>query len=185
MRFYCHCLNVNIDVLETNGDQEALTQFVPVDLVQYVNIAHEWLISDVPFDRSVHIAWQSLLQVIPVREMKLNRCLGCHLFTHVTNIAPSQILINKDLFNETMVKEVYEDPSYSKTAKIVLPNMTNSLYMPRLSASQDENNQRESEFAQQIFRQSAQDLEQETEEKIRIYQYEQEQFLTSKKKTVR
>ena len=26
MRFYCHCLNVNIDVLKTNDDQETLTR---------------------------------------------------------------------------------------------------------------------------------------------------------------
>jgi hypothetical protein len=26
MRFYCHCLNVNIDVLETNDDPETLTR---------------------------------------------------------------------------------------------------------------------------------------------------------------
>ncbi len=72
-------------------------ELVPVDLVQYVNISHEWFLCDVPSDQSVHITWQSVLQIIPVREMKLNRCLGCNLFTHVTNIAPSRMLINKDL----------------------------------------------------------------------------------------
>jgi hypothetical protein len=114
MRFYCRCLNFHIDVLETNDDQETLTrmkkmflfilvfyfsiiELVPVDLVQYVNISHEWFLCDVPSDQSIHIAWQCLFQIIPVRDMKLYRCLGCNLFTHVTNIAPSRMLINKDL----------------------------------------------------------------------------------------
>jgi len=29
--------------------------------------------------------------------MKVNRCLGCNSYTHVTNVAPSRMLINKDL----------------------------------------------------------------------------------------
>lgn len=72
-------------------------EFVPVDLEQYVNISHEWYVCVVPSDQSVHIAWQSLLQTIPVRDMKLNRCLGCNLYTHVANISASRMLINKDL----------------------------------------------------------------------------------------
>lgn len=177
MRFYCHCLNVNIDVLATNDDQETQTQFVPIDLVQFVNTSHEWFVCDVPSDQSVHVTWQSLLQIIPVREMKLNRCLGCNLYTHVTNIAPSRMLINKDLLDDTTVEDTYHDPSYSKIAKIVLPISMNSINVPRLSGSQDENNQRECEYAQQIYRQSTEDLERETEEKIRMYQREQEQLL--------
>jgi hypothetical protein len=38
--------------------------------------------------------------------------------------------------DETTVKSVYHDPSYSKIAKIVLPNMMNSVNMTRLSGSQ-------------------------------------------------
>jgi len=182
MRFYCHCLNVNIDVLETNDDQETLTQFVPVDLAQFVNISHEWFVCDVPSDQSVHIAWQTLLQTIPVRDMKLNRCLGCNLYTHVTNIGPSLMLINKDLLDETTVKDAYQDPSYSKIAKIVLPNLTNSINMTRLSGSQDENIQHECEVAQHMYRKSIEDMERDTEEKIRIYQREQEHLLETKTK---
>ncbi|CAF3171666.1 unnamed protein product [Rotaria sp. Silwood2] len=177
MRFYCHCLNVNIDVLEINDDHETIAQFVPIDLVQVVNIQHEWFLCDVPSDQSVHITWQSLLQSIPVRDMKLNRCLGCHLYTHVTNIAPSRMLINKDLLDETAANTVYHDPSYSNIAKIVLPNKMNSINMPRLSSSQDEIVQRECELAQRMCRQSIEDIERETEEKIRMYQREQEELL--------
>jgi hypothetical protein len=184
MRFYCHCLNVNIDVLKTNDDQETVTQFVPVDLVQFVNISHEWFVCDVPSEQSVHIAWQSLLQTIPVREMKLNRCLGCNLYTHVTNIAPSRMLINKDLFDNITIDNVYDDPNYSKIAKIILPTTMNSLNMTRLSGSQDDNIQRECELAQQIYRQSVEDSERETEEKIRMYQREQEQLLETKTDTL-
>ncbi|CAF1244671.1 unnamed protein product [Rotaria sp. Silwood1] len=180
MRFYCHCLNVNIDVLEINDDHETISQFVPVDLVQVVNIQHEWFLCDVPSDQSIHITWQSLLQSVPVRDMKLNRCLGCHLYTHVTNIAPSRMLINKDLLDETTASTVYHDPSYSEIAKIVLPNKMNSINMPRLSSSQDENIQRECELAQRICRQSIEDIERETEEKIRMYQREQEELLEKK-----
>ncbi|CAF5043037.1 unnamed protein product, partial [Rotaria sp. Silwood1] len=180
MRFYCHCLNVNIDVLEINDDHETISQFVPVDLVQVVNIQHEWFLCDVPSDQSIHITWQSLLQSVPVRDMKLNRCLGCHLYTHVTNIAPSRMLINKDLLDETTASTVYHDPSYSEIAKIVLPNKMNSINMPRLSSSQDETIQRECELAQRICRQSIEDIERETEEKIRMYQREQEELLEKK-----
>ena len=72
-------------------------ELVPVDLVQFVNISQEWFVCDVPSEQSVHIAWQGLLQIMPVRDMRLNRCLGCNLYTHVTNIGPSRMLINKDL----------------------------------------------------------------------------------------
>lgn len=177
MRFYCHCLNVNIDVLETNDDQETLTQFVPADLVQFVNISHEWLLCDVPTEQSIHITWQSLIQIHPIREMKLNRCLGCHLYTHVTNIGSSQMLINKDLIPENKIQEIYQDPNYSKIAKIVLPTMLNSVNSGR---SQGEFSQTEIDTAQQLYRESIQDLEQETEEKIRIFQREQEQLLETK-----
>ena len=74
-----------------------LIGYEPVDLVQFVNTSHEWFLCNVPSDQSVHVTWQTLLQTIPVREMKLNRCLGCNLYTHVTNIAPNRMLINKDL----------------------------------------------------------------------------------------
>lgn len=117
MRFYCHCLNVSIDVLDINDDQEALArktifypdvfffltfpsnilEFLPVDLVQSVHTYHEWFLCNVPSDHTVHTGWNSLLQILPVRDMKLNRCLGCNLYTHVTHIAPSKMLINKDL----------------------------------------------------------------------------------------
>ncbi|CAF1015564.1 unnamed protein product [Adineta ricciae] len=185
MRFYCHCLNINIDVLETADDQETLTQFVPIDLEQYVNISHEWYVCDVPSDQSVHIAWQSLLQTIPVRDMKLNRCLGCNLYTHVSNITASRMLISKDLLDETTVSAVYRDPNYSKLARIVLPDMLSSLNMTKSSGSQDENVQRESVLAQQVFRQSVENIERETEEKIRMYQREQEQLLESKRDSLK
>ncbi|CAF1204476.1 unnamed protein product [Adineta ricciae] len=181
MRFYCHCLNINIDVLESSDDQETLTQFVPIDLEQYVNLSHEWYVCDVPSDQSVHIAWQSLLQTIPVRDMKLNRCLGCNFYTHVTNITASRMLISKDLLDETTVGAAYRDPNYSKVARIVLPDMLNSLNMTKSSGSQDENVQRESVLAQQVFRQSIENIERETEEKIRMYQREQEQLLETKR----
>ncbi|CAF1082791.1 unnamed protein product [Adineta steineri] len=184
MRLYCHCLNINIDVLQTHDDQETLKQFVPVDLVQFVNISHEWYVCDVPSEQSVHIVWQSLLQTIPVRDMKLNRCLGCNLYTHVTNIGPSRMLINKDMLNEATVRSVYRDPNYSKIAKIVLPNTMNSTNMTRLSGSQDDGIQRECDLAQQAFRQSIEDVERETEEKIRMYQREQEEFLETKRESL-
>ncbi|UJR31380.1 hypothetical protein I4U23_018874 [Adineta vaga] len=184
MRFFCHCLNINIDALEAADDQETLTKFVPVDLAQYVNIAHEWYVCQVPTDQSIHITWQSLLQIIPVRDMKLNRCSGCNLYTHVTNIAPSRMLINKDLLDESSVSTIYHDPNYSKVARIVLPDMLNSLSMRRLLRSQDDNVQRECELAQQLFRQSTENMERETEERIRMYQREQEEILKSKQDTL-
>lgn len=185
MRFYCHCLNVNIDVLETNDDKETLIQHIPVDLVQFVNVSHEWLLCDVPTEQSVHITWQSLVQVHPIREMKLYRCLGCDLYTHVINVGSSQMLINNDLINETKVQEIYHDPSYSKIAKIVLPNTLNSVNSGRFSGSQDELSQTEFDLAQQLYRESIQDLEQETEEKIRIFQREQERLLATKSETLK
>lgn len=189
MRFYCHCLNVNIDVLETNDDQETLTrknttknthriinsifvflsrlEFIPADLVQFVNISHEWLLCDAPKDQSVQIIWQSLIQIHPIREMKLYRCLGCHLYTHVANIGSSQMLVNKDLIPEDKVQEIYHDPNYSKIAKIILPTVLNSVNSGRFSGLQGEFIQTEVDTAQQLYRDSIQDLEQETEERIR------------------
>jgi len=185
MRFYCHCLNVNIDVLETNDDQETLTQFIPADLVQFVNISHEWLLCDAPKDQSVQIIWQSLIQIHPIREMKLYRCLGCHLYTHVTNIGSSQMLVNKDLIPEDKVQEIYHDPNYSKIAKIILPTVLNSVNSGRFSGLQGEFIQTEVDTAQQLYRDSIQDLEQETEERIRIFQREQEQLLEAKTETLK
>lgn len=111
-------------------------EILPVDLVQSVHTYHEWFLCNVPSDHSVHTGWNSLLQILPIRDMKLNRCLGCNLYTHVTNFAPSKMLINKDLLDDTTVSEVYHDPSYSKIAKIVLPAGFSSSNMTRSSASQ-------------------------------------------------
>ena len=129
-----------------------ILEFLPVDLVQSVHTYHEWFLCNVPSDHSVHTGWNSLLQILPVRDMKLNRCLGCNLYTHVTSIAPSKMLINKDLLvrnredcgfelsksfqDDTTVSEVHHDPSYSKIAKIVLPARVSSSNMTRSSGSQ-------------------------------------------------
>ncbi|CAF2062336.1 unnamed protein product [Rotaria magnacalcarata] len=184
MRFYCQCLNVSIDVLEINDDHQTITQFVPTELVQVINMHQEWFLCDVPSNQTVCITWQSLLQSIPVRDMKLNRCLGCHLYTHVTSIATSRMLINRDLWDEKTAKNIYHDPTFSKIARIVLPNKVNSINVSRLSNSQDDNIQRDTEVAQQACRQSIEDLERETEEKIRIYQREQEELLEKKTETL-
>ncbi|CAF1471205.1 unnamed protein product, partial [Adineta steineri] len=135
---------------------------------------------NVSSEQTIHIAWQSLFQSIPVRDMKLNRCLACNQYTHITNIESNRILINKNLLDDKTVKNAYSDPNYSKITKIILPCSSNNSSMTRLSALQSENFQREYELVQQLYRQSLEDADQETEEKIRMYQYEQEQLLKTK-----
>ena len=76
-----------------------------MDLVQSVHNYHEWFLCNVPSDQSIHVAWNSLVQILPVRDMKLHRCLGCNLFTHVTNYAPSRMLINKDLLVKSSTRQ--------------------------------------------------------------------------------
>jgi hypothetical protein len=96
------------------------------------------------------------------------------------------------------MKTVYLDPNYSEVAKIILPTTVNNLSMIRTSASQDEILHRERDLVQQKYRQSLEDAEQDSEEKIRyvkssvaetnissrspsrMFQREQEQLLTSK-----
>ncbi|CAF0997948.1 unnamed protein product [Adineta steineri] len=180
MRFYCQCLNVTIDVLEINDNQETLTYSLPVDLIPFVNLSEEWMEYNVSSEQTIHIAWQSLFQSIPVRDMKLNRCLACNQYTHITNIESNRILINKNLLDDKTVKNAYSDPNYSKITKIILPCSLNNSSMTRLSALQSEKFQREYELVQQLYRQSLEDADQETEEKIRMYQYEQEQLLKTK-----
>ncbi|UJR15487.1 hypothetical protein I4U23_002430 [Adineta vaga] len=174
MRFYCQCLNVTIDVLEIDNEQETLTHFLPVDLTE------EWNEYNLLSDQAIRIVWQSLFQSISLRDMKLNRCLACNQYTHVTNFESNRILINKDLRNEITVKDTYFDPNYSKITKIVLPSTMNSSSLARLSASQNENFQREYELVQQLYRQSIEDADRQTEEKIQMYQYEQEEILKTK-----
>ncbi|CAF4453468.1 unnamed protein product, partial [Adineta steineri] len=82
--------------------------------------------------------------------------------------------------DDKTVKNAYSDPNYSKITKIILPCSLNNSSMTRLSALQSENFQREYELVQQLYRQSLEDADQETEEKIRMYQYEQEQLLKTK-----
>lgn len=82
------------------------------------------------------------------------------------------------------MKTVYVDPNYSEVAKIVLPTTVNNLSMIRTSGSQgelivflvshwmieiflDEILHRERELVQQKYRQSLEDAERESEEKIR------------------
>ncbi|CAF1077371.1 unnamed protein product [Adineta ricciae] len=174
MRFYCQCLNVTIDVFELDNQQESLRQFLPVDFCEEWNEFH--LLSD----RAVHIVWQSLYQSISMRDMKLNRCLACNQYTHVTNLEFNRILVNKNLLNETTVKDAYDNPNYSKVTKILLPTTTASSPLTSLSTSQNEKFQREYELVQQLYRQSIEDVDREIEEKIQTYQHEQEQFLKTK-----
>ena len=121
MRFYCQCLNVTIDVLETCADQETFTRtsrhvrcspsstvvfllgldLIPTDLLQWINTSEEWLVCTERAIPTVHVAWQSLFQTIPIRDMKLNRCLACQVCTHISNVQSNKILINKDLLVET------------------------------------------------------------------------------------
>lgn len=82
----------------TSTERSCTLEFVPADLGQFVNNFTEWIVADVATDQTVQTVWPSLLQSKAVREMKLHRCLNCHLFTHLTNVAANRILINRDLF---------------------------------------------------------------------------------------
>ncbi|CAF0800607.1 unnamed protein product [Rotaria sp. Silwood1] len=180
MHFYCQCLNVTIDVLEIDDNQETKTHFLTTDMIRFVNLPHEWFQCNISSELTIHIAWQSLFQSINVRDMKLNRCLVCNQYTHVTYIDNNKILINKDLLNDKTVKNIYLDPNYSKITKIILPTRISSLPMTGFLGSQDETFQRECELVRQLYRQSIDDADRETEEKIRLYQHEQEQILDIK-----
>ena len=72
-------------------------ELVPVELQQHVGASHAWLVCNVAFDQAVITRWRSLLQTVPVREMKLHRCLNCDVYTHATGNAANRILINRDL----------------------------------------------------------------------------------------
>ncbi|CAF2990323.1 unnamed protein product [Rotaria socialis] len=182
MHFYCQCLNVTIDVLEINDSQETQTNVLANELKRFVNLKNGWLECKIATELAIHIVWQNLFQSISLRDMKLNRCLGCNQYTHLTNMNMNRILINKDLLNDKTVKRAYLDPNYSQITKIVLPPRVNS--SPRMASSQDETCQRECELVQQIYRQSIADADREIEEKIQIYQREQEQILDKKTKVI-
>lgn len=72
--------------------------FLPVEFVQTVNNSHEWLVAHSTNNESIQIVWPSLAQTISFREMKLSRCLNCHIYTHMNNLPSNQILINRNLF---------------------------------------------------------------------------------------
>ncbi|CAF1136887.1 unnamed protein product [Rotaria sordida] len=184
MHFYCQCLNVTIDVLEINDNQETQTHILANDLIRFVNLPHEWFECNISSDLRIRIAWQSLFQSISIRDMKLNRCLVCNQYTHITNNDTNKMLINKDLLNDITVKDIYLDSNYSKITKIVLPTRINGLPMTNFLGSQDETFQRECELVRQLYRQSIDDADRETEEKIRLYQHEQEQILDTKTEAI-
>jgi len=90
MRYYCPCLNVTIDV----NHQENSTNIQPIS---FANLSEEWLEYNLLSEQSINIAWESLIQSIPIRDMKLNRCLVCYQYTHIKDNESKQILINKNL----------------------------------------------------------------------------------------
>lgn len=179
MHYYCQCLNITIDTLAIDENQ-------PTNFLSFANLSEEWFECNLLSEKSIHIVWQSFLQSINVRDMKLNRCLVCNQYTHITNNESNRILINKELLlcHDKPIEECYKDPNYSKIIKIILPNGLNNSPMARSPTFQDEIFQREYEFIQQIYRQSLEDADRETEEKIRIYQQEQEQLLQRKIKAI-
>ena len=170
MRFYCQCLNVTIDVLETCADQETFTRtlnagsllnvvvlvgldLIPTDLLQWINTSEEWLVCTERSIPTVHVAWHSLFHTIPIRDMKLNRCLACQVYTHISNVQSNKILINKDLLvdsleyslshvvvvsrfqEEQAMKTAYLDPNYSPTTRIILPMVVNDSIITRAPGS--------------------------------------------------
>lgn len=180
MRFYCQCLNVTIDVLEACADQESLTHVIPTDLLQWINTSEEWLVCTERSIPTVHVAWQSLFQTIPIRDMKLNRCLACQVYTHISNVQSNKILINKDLLEEKAMKTAYLDPNYSEITKIILPMVVNESIITRAPGSHDDAVPRDRAVVQQLYRQALEDAERDTEDKIRTFQHEQEQHLKAK-----
>ncbi|CAF2500716.1 unnamed protein product [Rotaria sp. Silwood2] len=184
MRFYCQCLNVTIDILEIDDNQETKKHFFATDLIRFINLPHEWFQCNMSSELTINIAWQSLFQSISVRDMKLNRCLVCNQYTHATNIDTNKILINKDLLNDKAVKKIYLDPNYSTITKIVLPNRISSLPITGFLGLQDDIFQRECELVRQLYRQSIDDADRETEENIQLYQHEQEQILDTKTEAI-
>lgn len=106
--------------------------------IPFANLSEEWFQCNLLSEKSIHIVWQSLLQSINVRDMKLNRCLVCNQYTHITNNESNQILINKDLLlcNDKPVEECYLDPNYSKILQIILPSGLNNSSTTRSTAFQ-------------------------------------------------
>jgi hypothetical protein len=68
-----------------------------VDLIPFANLSEEWFECHLLTEKSIHVVWQSFIQSISVRDMKLNRCLVCNQYTHITNNESNRVLINKDL----------------------------------------------------------------------------------------
>lgn len=71
--------------------------FCILDLISFANLSEEWFESYLLSEKSIRIIWESLIQSISVRDMKLNRCLACNQYTHITNNESNRVLINKDL----------------------------------------------------------------------------------------
>ncbi len=65
--------------------------------------------------------------------MKLNRCLICNQYTHITSNESNRVLINKELLlcKDKSIDQCYADPNYSKTVKVIIPNGLNSAFMGR------------------------------------------------------
>jgi len=87
MHYYCQCLNVTIDV---NNQEKS-------NSISFANLSEEWFEYNLLSEQSIHVAWENLIQSIPIRDMKLNRCLVCNQYTHIKNNESNGILINKDL----------------------------------------------------------------------------------------
>lgn len=107
--------------------------FFCLDFLSFANLSEEWFECNLLSEKSIHIVWQSFLQSINVRDMKLNRCLVCNQYTHITNNESNRILINKELLlcHDKPIEECYKDPNYSKIIKIILPNGLNNSSMAR------------------------------------------------------
>lgn len=127
-----------------------------VDLIPFLNTPDQWLECQFLSNQSIHIQWQSLSQIITLREMKIQRCLNCNQYTHIINYETNRLLINRELYvmkeapksfpmstfihffsqNDQTAKHLYSSPNYSKVIKIVLPNGNDSVGKRDLSGVQ-------------------------------------------------
>ena len=140
MHYYCQCLNITIDILESQpptsirgGSSSCEIPSFDLDFVSFANLSEEWFECHFASEHSIGIAWHSLLQSINVRDMKLNRCLVCQQYTHISSNESNRILINRELLRcqEKSLQECYADRHYSKAMKIILPSGSTSCSMGR------------------------------------------------------
>lgn len=65
--------------------------------MRFINLSDGWLACKLSSEFAIHVAWHSLFQSINIRDIKLNRCLACNQYTHITFADTNRLLINEDL----------------------------------------------------------------------------------------